>query len=88
MCVSLILCCMSHVEALTLIIYSGGQSVLWDQRAISYPLFLSPKIAVMHWSDTKSLQQAMCVYHIPWILVLGANYLVIGTPFNKEGCLQ
>ena len=32
----------------------SGQSVLWDQRAIVYPLFLNPKIAVMHWSKPKS----------------------------------
>ena len=26
-----------HVETLKLIVYSSGQSVLWDQRAIAYP---------------------------------------------------
>ena len=34
---------MPHVEALTLVIYSSGQSVLLDQRVIAYPLFLNKK---------------------------------------------
>ena len=45
MCVSFVVCCMPHVEVLIiicvsfkLIAYSSGQSVLWDQRAIAYPL--------------------------------------------------
>ena len=51
--VPFVVCHVLHVEALKLIIYSNGQSVLWDQRAIAHPLFLNPKIAVMHWSDPK-----------------------------------
>ena len=30
-----------HVEALKLIVYFSGQSVLWDQRVITYPLCLN-----------------------------------------------
>ena len=38
-----VVCHIPHVEALKLIIYCSGQSVLLDQRAIAYPLFLSQK---------------------------------------------
>ena len=43
MCGPFAVCHMPHVEALKLIIYSSGQSVPWDQRAIAYPLFLNQK---------------------------------------------
>ena len=36
-----------HVEVMELINYSSGQSVLWDQRAITYTLLLNQTIAVM-----------------------------------------
>ena len=49
-----VVCCTPHIEALKLMIHSSGQSVLQDQMAIFYPLFLNPKIAVIHWSDSKS----------------------------------
>ena len=34
------------------------------------------------------LQRAICPHHIPWILALGANDVVIGAPFDRGGCLQ
>ena len=49
-----VVCHLPHVEALKLIVYSSGQSVQWDQRAIAYPLLLNLIKAVMHWSDPKS----------------------------------
>ena len=38
-----VVCCMPHDEALKLIVYCSGQSVLWNHRAIAYPLLLNPK---------------------------------------------
>ena len=58
-----VVCCMPHVEALKLIIFSSGQSVLWDQRAITYPVFLSKKIVVMHWSDPMSYNEPFMLLH-------------------------
>ena len=75
------------VKAWKLIIYSSGQLVLWDQRAIAYSLFLNPKIAVMHWSEPKSFNELVFLsYSLD--LGLGANDLPIETPFAKAGCLQ
>ena len=62
-------CHMPHVEAMKLIIYSSGKSVLWDQRAITYSLLLNPKIAVMHWSDPKSYNEpfVLSLMHVPFV---------------------
>ena len=80
---------MPYVEALIityvslkLIIHSSGQSELWDQRAISYPLLLNQKIAVMHQSEPQS-------YNKPFLLLCSqdfgftANDPVIESPFDK-----
>ena len=61
MYVPFVVCHMSHAEALKLIIYSIGQSLLWDQRAVAHPLFLNPKMPVMHWSDPKSYDELVCL---------------------------
>ena len=52
-----------------LIIYSNGQSVLLDQKAIAYPLFLNPELAVMHWSGPKSYNELYVLIVFPdfWI---------------------
>ena len=87
MLVPFVVCHMPHVKALKLILYSTGQFVLWDQRAIAYSLFLNPKIAVRHWLDPKSYNELVCLLH-SLDLALEANNLGIGTPFAKVGCLQ
>ena len=45
----------------------SGQSVLWNQRAIAYPLLLNQKIAAMHWSEPKS-------YNKPFVLLQYQNF--------------
>ena len=74
--------------SLKLITYSSGQSVLWNQRAIAYPLHSSIQNSCHALIRDLVLKQAICAYHIPWILALGANDPVVGTPFDKAGCLQ
>ena len=63
MCIPFVVCHMPHVEVLKLMIYSSSQSVLWDQRAIAYPLFHNPKTAVMYWSDPKSYNKLVSLSH-------------------------
>ena len=59
------LCSMLHAACLSFDIEHlfSGQSVLWDQEAIAYPLFLNQKIAVMHWSDPKSYNKPFVLLH-------------------------
>ena len=45
------------------------------------------KIAVVHWSDPKSYNEPHVLIAIPWILALGANDPVIGTPFQQSRLL-
>ena len=63
--VLIVVCPVPHVEALKLIIYSGSQSVLFDQRAIAYPLFLNSNIDVMHWSYAKSYNEPCMLIMFP-----------------------
>ena len=49
---------MPHVEALKLIIYSSGQSGMgWKGYC------LNQKIAAMHWSNPKSYNKRVCLWH-------------------------
>ena len=46
----------------------SGQSMLWDQRVTGgslflTPLFLTQKIAVMHWSEPKSYNKPFVLWH-------------------------
>ena len=68
--VPFVVCHMPHVEvliitcvSLKLLIYSSGQSVLWDQRAIVYPLLLNQQLAVIHWSEPKSYNKQFVLLH-------------------------
>ena len=68
--VPFVVCHMPHVEvliimcvSLKLIVYSSGPSVLWDQRAIAYPLLLNQKIAVLHQSEPKSYNKPFVLLH-------------------------
>ena len=63
--VPFVVCYVPHVGALKLVIYSSGQSVLWDQRAIAYSLFLYQKIAVMHLSELKSYNEQFVLISFP-----------------------
>ena len=42
-CIPFVVCRVPHVEALKLIIYSSGQSILWNQRVNAYQFFLNTK---------------------------------------------
>ena len=74
--VLIVVCHASHVKALKLIIYSSGQSVLWDQRAIAYPLFLIPKNiyhapliqCTGHDSSRVFLVLQPCLHFCRWVL--------------------
>ena len=80
----LIITCVS----LKLIAYSSGQSVLWDQRAIAYPLSSSIQKCLSCTGQILGLTMShMCLLH-SLDFGLGANDQVIGTPFNEAGSIQ
>ena len=62
-CVSL--CSMSHNTCWSFEVdhLFSGLSVLWDQGAIAYPLFPNQKIAVIHWSESKSYNKPVVLLH-------------------------
>ena len=63
--VPFVVCDVLHVEALKLIIYSSGQSMLWDQRAIAYLLLFNPKKCCHAMVRSYVLQQAIVLIAFP-----------------------
>ena len=86
-----VVCHMPHVEvfiitcvSLKLIVYSSGQSVLWDKRAIAYQLCLSIQKQLSCTGQILSLTMDHLCLLIPWIMAFGANHLVTGTPLTRQ----
>ena len=94
-CVPFVVCYMPHVQVLIitcvplkLITYSSDQSVLWNQRAIAYPLCSSIQKLMSCTGQIQGLtMNSLCLLG-PLDFGFRTNDLVMGTPFNKAGCLQ
>ena len=81
------LCSALCAECFKLIVYLVANLCYGIKGATACPLFLTQKIAVMHWSEPKSYNKPFELLH-SLDLALRANDPDIGTPFAKAGCLQ